>query len=239
MTKEPFTNKNIRKAFALAVDQQQIVDYVTKNQEKPAYGFVSYGYLDNKGNDFRETSGELVKTNVEEAKKLLEQGMKEEGYTTLPEVTLTYSTNDTHKAIAEALQAMFKDNLGVDVKLANMESSVFTQEQTALKLQLSRSSFLADYGDPINFLENFQTGLAMNRTGWSNAEYDQLIKDAKNESDEAKRFELMYKAEKLLLDEAPIFPIHFYNYVYLQNDSVTGIVRHPVVYLELKWADKK
>lgn len=239
VTKEPFTNKNIRKAFALAVDQQQIVDYVTKNQEKPAYGFVSYGYLDNKGNDFRETSGELVKTNVEEAKKLLEQGMKEEGYTTLPEVTLTYSTNDTHKAIAEALQAMFKDNLGVDVKLANMESSVFTQEQTALKLQLSRSSFLADYGDPINFLENFQTGLAMNRTGWSNAEYDQLIKDAKNESDEAKRFELMYKAEKLLLDEAPIFPIHFYNYVYLQNDSVTGIVRHPVGYLELKWADKK
>jgi len=239
VTKEPFTNKNIRKAFALAVDQQQIVDYVTKNQEKPAYGFVSYGYLDNNGNDFRETSGDLVKTNVEEAKKLLEQGLKEEGYTTLPEVTLTYSTNDTHKAIAEALQAMFKDNLGVDVKLANMESSVFTQEQTALKLQLSRSSFLADYGDPINFLENFQTGLAMNRTGWSNAEYDQLIKDAKNESDEAKRFELMYKAETLLLDEAPIFPIHFYNYVYLQNDSVTGIVRHPVGYLELKWADKK
>ncbi|ELW9008178.1 hypothetical protein SIN57_001898, partial [Campylobacter upsaliensis] len=55
VTKEPFTNKNIRKAFALAVDQQQIVDYVTKNQEKPAYGFVSYGYLDNNGNDFRET----------------------------------------------------------------------------------------------------------------------------------------------------------------------------------------
>lgn len=239
VTKEPFTNKNIRKAFALAVDQQQIVDYVTKNQEKPAYGFVSYGYLDNDEKDFRETSGDLIKTDVEAAKKLLEQGMKEEGYTTLPEVTLTYSTSDTHKAIAEALQAMFKDNLGVDVKLANMEASVFTQEQTALKLQLSRSSFLADYGDPINFLENFQSGLAMNRTGWSNAEYDQLIKDAKNESDEAKRFELMYKAEKLLLDEAPIFPIHFYNYVYLQNDSVTGIVRHPVGYLELKWADKK
>lgn len=239
VTQEPFQNKNIRKAFALAVDQQQIVDFVTKNQEKPAYGFVSYGFLDNNGNDFRETSGDLIKTDVEEAKSLLAKGMEEEGYDSLPEVTLTYSTSDTHKAIAEALQQMFKDNLGVDVKLANMEYSVFAQDQTDLKLQLSRSSFLADYGDPINFLENFQTGLAMNRTGWSNADYDQLIKDAKNESDEAKRFEIMYEAEKLLLDEAPIFPVHFYNYVYLQNENVTGIVRHPVGYMELKWADKQ
>lgn len=49
----------------------------------------------------------------------------------------------------------------------------------------------------------------------------------------------MYKAEKILLDEAPIFGVHFYNHVYLQNDKVTGVVRHPVGYLELKWADKK
>jgi dipeptide transport system substrate-binding protein len=79
----------------------------------------------------------------------------------------------------------------------------------------------------------------MNRTGWTNAEYDQLIKDSKNESDEAKRFEMLYKAEKILFEEAPIIPIHFYNQVYLQNEDVSGIVRHPVGYLELKWADKK
>jgi dipeptide transport system substrate-binding protein len=65
------------------------------------------------------------------------------------------------------------------------------------------------------------------------------VKDAKNESDEKKRFDFMYKAEKILFEEAPIIPIHFYNQVYLQNESVTGIVRHPVGYLELKSADKK
>ncbi|WP_394140992.1 peptide ABC transporter substrate-binding protein [Cytobacillus oceanisediminis] len=236
---EPFQNVNIRKAFAMAVDQKQIVDYVTKNGEKPAYGFVSYGFTDPSGNDFRETVGDLVKTNVEEAKALLQKGMEEEGYDTLPEVTLTYSTSDSHKKIAEALQQMFKENLGVDVKLANMEWNVFSEEQKALKFQLSRSSFLADYADPINFLENFQTGHSMNRTGWSNAKYDQLIKDAKNEADEAKRFELMYEAEKILFEEMPIIPIHFYNQVYLTNDAVSGIVRHPVGYMELKWADKK
>ncbi|MGV3266455.1 peptide ABC transporter substrate-binding protein [Cytobacillus pseudoceanisediminis] len=236
---EPFQNLNIRKAFAMAVDQQQIVDFVTKNGEKPAYGFVSYGFADPSGKDFREVSGDLVKTNAEEAKALLEKGMEEEGYDKLPEVTLTYSTDDTHKKIAEALQQMFKENLGVEVKLANMEWNVFAEEQKALKFQLSRSSFLADYADPINFLENFQTGHSMNRTGWSNEKYDQLIKDAKNEADEAKRFELMYEAEKILFEEMPIIPIHFYNQVYLYNDAVSGIIRHPVGYMELKWADKK
>ncbi|WP_264741000.1 peptide ABC transporter substrate-binding protein [Cytobacillus firmus] len=236
---EPFQNLNIRKAFAMAVDQQQIVDFVTKNGEKPAYGFVSYGFADPSGKDFREVSGDLVKTNAEEAKALLEKGMEEEGYDKLPEVTLTYSTDDTHKKIAEALQQMFKENLGVEVKLANMEWNVFAEEQKALKFQLSRSSFLADYADPINFLENFQTGHSMNRTGWSSEKYDQLIKDAKNEADEAKRFELMYEAEKILFEEMPIIPIHYYNQVYLYNDAVSGIVRHPVGYMELKWADKK
>ncbi|NRG46331.1 peptide ABC transporter substrate-binding protein [Bacillus sp. CRN 9] len=236
---EPFQNENIRKAFAMAVNQQEIVDYVTKNGEEPAYGFVSPGFKDPSGNDFRETSGDLLKTNVEQAKELLAKGMEEEGYDTLPEVTLTYSTLDTHKKIAEALQQMFKENLEVDVKLANMEANVFAEEQKALKFQLSRSSFLADYADPINFLENFQTGHSMNRTGWSNEEYDKLIQSALNEADEKKRFEMMYDAEKILFDEMPIIPIHFYNQVYLQNEDVTGIVRHPVGYIELKWAEKK
>lgn len=239
LEKEPFQNQNIRKAFAMAVDQQQMVDFVTKNKEKPAYGFVSKGFKDPSGKDFREANGDLVKTDVEEAKALLKKGMEEEGYDKLPEVTLTYSTSDPHQKIAEALQQMFKENLDVDVKLANMEWNVFQDEQKALKFQLSRSSFLADYADPINFLENFQTGHSMNRTGWSNENYDKLIQQAKNEADEAKRFDMMYEAEKILMDEMPIIPIHFYNHVYLQNEDVTGIVRHPVGYMELKWADKK
>ncbi|MCM3323886.1 peptide ABC transporter substrate-binding protein [Cytobacillus kochii] len=239
VTMEPFQNVNIRKAFVMAINQQEIVDYVTKNGEEPAYGFVSPGFKDPSGKDFREAGGNLVETNLEEAKALLAKGMEEEGYDTLPEVTLTYSTSENHKKMAEAIQQMLKENLDVSVKLANMEWNVFSEEQTALKFQFSRSSFLADYADPINFLENFQTGHSMNRTGWSNEEYDKLIKDAKNEANEEKRFEMMYEAEKILFEEMPIMPIHFYNQVYLQKENITGIVRHPVGYIELKWADKK
>ncbi|UFT98920.1 peptide ABC transporter substrate-binding protein [Radiobacillus kanasensis] len=239
VNKEPFQNVNIRKAFAMAIDQKQIVEYVTKNGEKPAYGFVAPGFTDPSGQDFREANGKLVEFNPEKAKELLAKGMEEEGYDELPAVTLTYNTSDSHKAIAETMQQMFKQNLGVDVELANAEWNVFLQDQKDLKHQLSRSSFLHDYADPINALESFVTGSTMNRTGWSNAEFDELIEKAKSETDEAKRWEYMYEAEKVLFEEMPIFPIHYYNQVVLQKDNVSGIVRHPVGYMELKWADKQ
>ncbi|MGY0691240.1 peptide ABC transporter substrate-binding protein [Virgibacillus sp. FSP13] len=239
VNEEPFQNKKIRKAFALAINQQDIVDFVTKNKEEAATGFVSPGFTDPSGADFREANGAQVEFNPEEAKKLLEEGMKEEGYDELPAVTLSYNTDESHKAIAETMQNMFSENLGIDVTLENTEWNVFLEDQKGLKHQLSRSSFLFDYGDPVNFLESFITGSTMNRTGWSNEEYDQLIEKAKTETDEAKRWKYMYQAEELLAEEMPIFPIHYYNQVYIYKDNISGVVRHPVGYLELKWADKQ
>ncbi|WP_121616204.1 peptide ABC transporter substrate-binding protein [Virgibacillus halodenitrificans] len=239
VNEEPFQNEKIRKAFALAINQQDIVDFVTKNKEEPATGFVSPGFKDPSGKDFREVNGDLVKFDSEKAKKLLEEGMKEEGYDELPEVVLSYNTSEDHKAIAETMQSMYKDNLGVEVSLENTEWNVFLEDQKGLKHQLSRSSFLFDYGDPVNFLESFITDSTMNRTGWSNKEYDELIANAKSETDEAKRWEYMEKAEKLLAEKMPIFPIHYYNQVFIYSEDVSGIVRHPVGYVELKWADKQ
>ncbi|MED1739049.1 peptide ABC transporter substrate-binding protein [Bacillus swezeyi] len=236
---EPFQNEKIRTAFAMAVDQEEIVDYVTKNGEKAAHGFVSPGMKGPNGKDFREEGGDLVKYDADEAKKLLEKGMKEENYQKLPAVTLTYSTKPEHKKMAEAIQQKLKSTLDVNVKLANMEWNTFLEQQKALKFQFSQSSFLPDYADPINFLESFQTDNSMNRTGWSSKEYDQLINAAKNEADEEKRHELMHQAEKLLFAGMPIIPIHFYNQVHLEKENVKGIIRHPVGYIELKWAEKQ
>ncbi|AEI44139.1 peptide ABC transporter substrate-binding protein [Paenibacillus mucilaginosus] len=235
----PFDNASIRRAFLLAVDSQKIVDLVTKQKQKPAAGFVSYGLKGPDGRDFRESGGRLVTFDAAEARKLLAKGMAEAGYAKLPEVTLTYNTNDLHQKIAQTLQAMFKENLGVDVKLANKESKVLTAEQKALQLQMSRSSFLPDFADPINFLDGYQTGNPMNRTGWSSAKYDGLIQSAYKETDEKKRFALLHEAEKLLIEEAPILPIYFYSSTYLQSDKVTDIVRHTYGYIDFKWADMK
>jgi dipeptide transport system substrate-binding protein len=235
----PFTNVNIRKAFVAAVDRQKLVDLVLKQKQKPAEGFVSPGLKDPAGGDFRKVGGVLIKFDAAEAKKLLAKGMQEAGYTTLPEVTLTYNTNDVSQRTAQAVQAMFKDNLGIDVKLANKEGKVMTAEQKKLQLQLSRSSFLPDFADPINFLDGFQSTNPFSRTGWVNAQYDKLIKDAFSEPDEAKRFKMMHDAEKILADEAPILPLYFYNTAYLQSDKLEGVVRHAFGFIDFKWANLK
>src|SRR5690625_1819940 len=238
VTEEPFQNVNIRKAFAMAINQEEIAEYIVKNMQRPAYGFVSYGFTDANGNDFRETNGDLISFDPDQAKELLEQGMEEEGYDELPAITLSYNTSDQNKDIAEYMQQQFIDVLGIEVTVENTEWGVFLQDQQNLQHQLSRSSFLADYGDPVNFLESFITDSSMNRTGWSNERYDELIALSKQEADEEQRYEYLYEAEKILFEDMPIFPLHFYNQVMLQNPDVTGIVRHPVGYLELKWADK-
>ena len=235
---EPFTNAKIRRAFGLAVNQEEMVEYVTKNDEKPAHGFVSFGFIGPDGKEFRESAGKYIEFDADEAKSLLEEGMKEEGYSELPPVILTYSTSESHQNIAVALQANFKDVLDVDVELENVEGSVFLADQKEHKYQTSRSSFIYDYADPLNALESFITDSPMNRTTWSNADYDELIAKIKGEVDEETRWELLQQADKLLMDEMPVFPIYFYNQISLEKPGVTGILRHPVGYTDYKRADK-
>lgn len=239
VTEEPFQNKKIRKAFAYAINRPDIAEFVVKNGVEPAFGFISPGFTNPSGGDFRDANGDLVTLDKEEAKKLLEEGMEEEGYEALPPIVLSYNTSDTNKAVAETMQDMFKENLGVEVTLENQEWNVFSEAQKNLELQFSRSSFINDYNDPVNFLESFITDSYMNRTGWSNAEYDELIAKGKSETDEEKRWEYLYEAEKMLAEEMIIIPIRYYNTVVLEADGVSGILRHPVGYFDLKYADKE
>ncbi len=237
ITKEPFQNKKIRQAFSYAINRDDIAEYVVKNRVEPAYGFVSPGFIDPSGEDFRDVNGDLVSYDPEKAKQLLEEGMEEEGYDELPPVVIDYNTSDLNKAVAETIQDMLKENLDIEVTLENQEWNVYAEAQINLELHFSRSSFINDYYDPVNFLESFITDSYMNRTGWSNKEYDELIAKGKSEADEEKRWEALYEAEKLLAEESVVVPIRYYNTVVLEADGVSGILRHPVGYFDLKYAD--
>lgn len=239
VTKEPFTNKKVRQAFSYAINAQEIVDYVVKTGNKTANGFVAYGFTGPDGKDFRETQGSLVSFDAEKAKQLLAEGMAEEGWATLPAVELTYNTSDILKSVAETMQSQLKQTIGVDVTIQNMEWAVFREDQVALNLQFSRSTFGHDYADPINALENFTTeNVSMNRTGWSNAEFDGLISKARQEVDAQARWNYLLEAERILIEEAPLVPLYFYNGSVLQKSTVTDIVRPPVGSMELKHAKK-
>src|SRR5699024_4817867 len=216
------------------------VDYVVKTGNKVARGFVSYGFPGPDGEDFRDAQGDLIEFNPEEAKKLLQEGMEEEGWDELPAVELSFNTDDVLKDVAETIQDQLKENIDVEVTLQNSEWNVFRDDQADLKLQFSRSTFGHDYADPINALENFTTSnTVMNRTGWSNEEYDKLLDDARKEADSEKRWDMLLEAERILIDEAPLLPLYFYSGAALQKENVKNIVRPPVGSIELKYADKE
>ncbi|MGC5325867.1 peptide ABC transporter substrate-binding protein [Brevibacillus sp. SYSU BS000544] len=238
-SKPPFSNVNIRKAFNMAIDRQKLVDLVQRRKQKPAVGLISYGFNDPAGGQFRDVGGAFVTYDPAEAKKLLETGMAELGLTQLPEITIEFNTSDTHQKNAEAVQEMLKSALGVEVKLANMERQVLSDKQKKLDYHISRSSWIPDFADPINTLEIMLSESSSNRTGWKNAKFDQLIKDAYVELDNAKRYQMMHEAEKIFMEDAPIIPLYFYNSTNLQKDNLTGVLRPVFGYVNFKHAELK
>lgn len=209
-TKKPFNNVKVRKALAMAIDRQAIVDKVTKGNEVPAFGFVPPGIHGVNG-DFRdEVTTEYFKEDPVEAKKLLAEGLAEEGMTAMPEFELSYNEGGLHKPVAEAIADMWNKNLGITVKTQTVEWKVFLQNRTSLAYDVARAGWGADYNDPMTYIDMWITGGGNNDTGFSNAEYDKLVKEAYATSDQQARVDAMAKAEQILIgDNMAIMPIFF------------------------------
>ena len=202
-------DKRVRLALNLAIDRQSIVRNVSQGGEVPAFSFVPpncAGY----------TSRNKLEFNVEKAKKLL----AEAGYPGgkgFPKVSLLYNTLESHKTIAEAIQQMWEQNLGINITLENQEWKVYLDSKTQMDFQIVRFGWIGDYVDPNTFLDLWITESGNNNSGWSSKEYDRLIALAGSTTDQEKRFEYFQQAEKLLLEEAPIMPIYFYTSTYLKD----------------------
>lgn len=237
VAKEPFNNVKIRRAFAMAIDRKAIVENITKSGEKPAYAFVPYG-ADTPDGDFREAGGAYFEENVKEAKKLLQEGMKEEGWSTLPEVTLIYNTAENHKKIAEAVQEMLKRNLGVKIKLANQEWKTYLETTAQSNFQMARMGWIGIFVDPTVILDYYLGDSPNNRTNWVNKQFDDLMAKAKVEQDDKKRYELLHEAEKILMTDLPFIPVYFYSQNYLTSPKFKGIVYPVNRYPDVRWAKK-
>ncbi len=147
--------------------------------------------------------------HIEEARKL----MAEAGYPAgkgFPKMELLYNTNEAHKKIAAAVQQMWKQALGIDIELRNMEWKTYLEHLTRVDYQAARRGWVADYPDPNTFLDMFITKSGNNNTKFSHAEYDKLIDEAGREKDPKKRLKTLEKAERILMDELPVVPIYFY-----------------------------
>lgn len=222
-TVKPFNNEKIRKAFSMAITRQDITDKVTQAGEIPAYGLVPPGIAGEKEEYRTEVSDKYFEENFDEAKKLLAEGMAEEGITKLPAIELTYNTSDNHKKIAGALAEMWRKNLGVEVSYKAQEWGVFLENRNKLNYQIARGGWGADYNDPMTYIDLFTSKSGNNNTGFANKEYDELVAKAYASSDAKERMSLMSQAEKLLMDTRAILPIYYYSDVFLEKKGFKGI----------------
>src|SRR5438094_136611 len=229
-TRPQFRDKRVRQALAMAIDRKTIVENVTRGGQLPAYYFTppdTVGY----------TSRSAIRYDPEGARQLLAQAGYPGGKG-FPPFDILYNTSESHKSVAEAIQQMWKRELGIDVRLLNQEWKVYLDTEKRKDYDVSRAGWIGDYADPSTFLETFLADSGNNRTGWANAEYDRLLKEASRLGDRETRYELFQKAEAIFLDEMPVIPIYHYTRVYLLRPEVRGwnatiLDHHPYPYVWL------
>ena len=235
--KAPFDNPKVRKAFSLVIDRDYIAAQVKADGSIPASGFVPSGMYDAEGagSDFREVGGDYYdptaaanEANCEEARALL----AEAGYPNgegFPVVEYLYNTDESHKAIAEALQNVWQTELGVTVTLNNQDWNVFLETRKDGDYSIARHGWIADYNDPMCFLDMWISDGGNNDAQYSNPAFDELIGKAKVCPDNTERMKLMHEAEDILIGEDSVLaPLYFYVQTYMSNENLKDWYYTPI-----------
>ncbi len=238
--KTALANENIRKALAMAFDKKAFADTILQNGSLPIDGLVPEGLAKGpeSSKDFREENGALLAYDADQAKKYFEKGLEELGEDSL---TLELLGDDTENAkrTGEFMQAQLQENLpGLKISLKNVPFKVRLDANSKQDYDIQLAGWGADYADPINFLELFETNNGNNQSGYSNEEYDKLIESAQsNVSDLEARWKDMQEAEKVLMDTAGVAPVYQRVYAVLEKPYVKDLATHLVgADYSYKWA---
>jgi len=230
VTQPPMNDLRVRRAFNMAIDK---VTYAkSKRITKPLSAFtpegIFVGYPQPKGDGF----------DPEQARKLL----TEAGYPVteksdrsyecpkfpVDQVNFTFATHSSNQALAQFMQAQWKQNLGINVMLSNMEFKTFNQARGRLEYKgLALMIFGGDYMDPTTFLNIFLTPSGDNGSGWWDQKYVDLLAEANHTLDKQKRYELLAKAEKYMLDAQPTIPIETTAVNWVKKPYVKGLYPNP------------
>ena len=237
VTKPPFNDPRVRRAFAMATDKEHLVRKLTAGGEKPTNHYVPDGVA-----NYESPDG--LHYDVAAARKLLaEAGFP--GGKNFPRFSYTFFAGGggahLQGKIGVELPQMWRDALGGELELRQIERKIFYSAQSKLDYDISASSWVGDYNDANTFLDMFLSPSGNNRTGWKNPRYDALIHDANLQTDLKKRAEILRQAELILVaEEAPIVPLYFYaGFNYFDTNKISGIWEnlldeHPMQYLRKK-----
>ena len=231
------TDWRVRAAMTLSIDRENIVENVTQAGETPATGFVASGILDSAGQNFAFGVSELgaiyntlqtmypdadlstYSGRCELARQLYDEAVADGAWNPNTTVVYNFNTSDMHKAIAEACGADWSSVLGMNITLQNQEWATYTNGLGEHSFGVARLGWIADYNDPVTYLELMMTGNAYNYGLYSNEEYDKIVAGAKASVAGPDRDAALYAAEELLFGEGgfPVSPVYYYTDRYCMN----------------------
>lgn len=217
-------NKNVRKAISCAIDRDSLVEKLLDNGSIPSVGVVpeKMAYNPKTKKDF--ANEKLVEYNKKQARTYWETVKSKDKVSEKLELDILVGDGEFEKKAGEFLQGQLEENLeGLKVNITPVPANVFMERLTKKDFAISLSGWQADYADSISFLANFETNSPLNHGGYSNKNYDELIKDTSS-----KRWQELKKAEKIVIDDAGVIPVFQVGIARLQKNTIRNLVIHPV-----------
>ena len=214
ITRKPLDDLRVRKALSLALDRELLVSRVTKSGEVAAGGLSPPGFAD-------FTASNSLAFDPEEARRLLAEAGYPGGQG-FPKLEILINTSEAHRKIAEAIQEMWRQNLGVEIGIYNQEWKVYLDNLTGGHFDMARAGLNIGNPDAYDFLRAFETGGNRNFSGWSSAEFDSLLGQAQLEGDPARRNALLQRADQIINDDLPVIPIYWPRRNFLMQEMVKG-----------------
>lgn len=234
VTKKPFNDLRVRKAFAYSIDRNHLVQELLKGGQTPALGLIPGGIFDAEINsDFRQIGGNLITGSLKEAKELLAEAGYPNGQE-FPKLEILINNEESHYYLANLLREDWQKNLGIECTITVLDWEELVRQNSSREFEISLMGWQADYADPMTFLNSYTRG--GNDTGWYNSDYANYLNISKASYDEIKRMEALHQAENLLISEMPVLPIYHYTRVFAVKDKVSGLFLPPTgPSAEWKW----
>lgn len=245
LNKAPFDNVNVRKALSLVIDREYVANTIMQGTYTAAYNYVGPNIDDSDGaGKFLENSiaanggktyiGQDYEANVAEAQKALADAGYPNG---VGFPTITYSTNDSgyHKDLAEYLQQVYKEKLGITMKIDVVDWQSFTPLRRAGEYEMARNGWIMDYNDASNMIELFTSTNGNNDGKYSSKAFDAAMEKSKV-ADKVAHFEALHEAEKIVSEDYGFIPVAYYNDFWLQSSSLKGTWHSPYGYWYFQYA---
>jgi oligopeptide transport system substrate-binding protein len=211
-TRKPLNDVRVRKALSLAIDRPAICNTVFRGYT-PAYAMTP-PMGDYKPPHLLEFDRVLAKRVLDDAGYPGGKGF--------PRLKVLIASKETAATLAQAVQAMWRDTLGIEVEIENKEWNAYLVAMQELDYDIANAGWVGDYLDPLTFLEMWTPGNGNNLTGWKSPEFVKLLQQSFQENDPTRRLENLYQAETILVDEAPIALIAWQARNYLIHPSLKG-----------------